>query len=300
MKHIISFHEYCLEKGNGQLLSEWLTDKNGDLTPKTIPYGSNDKAWWRCSAGHEWQATVKSRAEGCLCPVCQNRRVVAGVNDFASKYPLLALEWHPIKNRPTLPQNVFAGSVKRYWWKCEKGHEWRAGIASRSNGEGCPYCAGKKVCFGFNDLQTLFPLIAEQWNSERNGRLTPVDVTAFSNKKVWWKCENGHEWQAIIASRTSNRCQCPYCTGKKVLKGYNDLETLNPRVASEWHPIRNGVLTPDMVSCGSHKKVWWKCCEGHEWCAVVYSRTGTRQTGCPECAGKKRQYETLNVYLAKN
>jgi hypothetical protein len=42
--------------------------------------------------------------------------------------------------------------------------------------------------------------------------LTPFDVVAGSNKKVWWQClENpGHEWQATVINRTKGR-GCPYC-----------------------------------------------------------------------------------------
>ena len=69
-------------------------------------------------------------------------------------------------------------------------------------------------------------------------------------------------------------------------------------LSEEWRPERNGNLKPEMVSCGSHKKVWWKCSEGHEWRAVVYSRAGTLETGCPVCAGVRKKNETLNVYLA--
>ena len=298
MSEGISFLEYCEANGKTELLSEWFAEKNEYLSPGSVLFGSHKKVWWKCAYGHEWQAGVKSRVEGCLCPVCQNRRIVPGINDFASKYPLLALQWHPSKNHPITPKDVFPGSIKCYWWKCEKGHEWKAGIASRTNGEGCPYCAGKKVCPGFNDLQTIFPNVASQWDADKNKPMTPRDVTAFSNKKVWWKCEKGHSWQAIIASRTSSSYQCPYCSGKKVLAGFNDLKTLNPTLSGEWHPTLNGNLKPDMVTCGSHKKVWWRCSEGHEWRAVVFSRAGTQHTGCPYCARVKKETETLNVYLA--
>lgn len=294
----ISFSEFCEANGKNELLSEWLTEKNGDLSAGSILSGSHKKVWWKCSFGHEWQAAIKARAAGCLCPVCQNRVVVSETNDFATEYPQLAHEWHPNKNLPVTPAEIFAGSVKRYWWKCEKGHEWKAGVASRVRGNGCPVCAGKTVEFGFNDLQTLFPNVASQWDTDKNKPITPRDVTAFCNRKVWWKCEKGHSWQAVIASRTANNTLCPYCSGKKVLAGFNDLKTLKPMLSEEWHPERNGNLKPEMVSCGSHKKVWWKCSEGHEWRAVVYSRAGTQEAGCPVCAGLRKKNETLNVYLA--
>ena len=45
-------------------------------------------------------------------------------------------------------------------------------------------------------------------------------------------------------------------------------------------------LTPEMVTPGSNKKVWWQCSMGHVWKSVIYPRTGAQQCGCPVCAGK--------------
>ena len=139
---------------------------------------------------------------------------------------------------------------------------------------------------GENDLATLFPDIAAQWDAERNGSLRPDNVTPYSNKKVWWRCALGHEWQAVIASRAVERSACPYCTGRRVLAGFNDLATLHPKIAAQWDSTLNSGLTPEMVTPGSHKRVWWKCAEGHVWKTAIYSRTGKQKCGCPVCAGK--------------
>ena len=130
-------------------------------------------------------------------------------------------------------------------------------------------------------------MLAAQWDTERNGTLTPQQVTLTSNRKVWWICEKGHSFQTVIASR-ANGTGCPYCTNRKVLAGFNDLATVEPKIASEWHPTLNGALTPEMVTVGSTKKVWWECPLGHVWKATIYSRTGAKKCGCPVCAGKTR------------
>ena len=62
---------------------------------------------------------------------------------------------------------------------------------------------------------------------------------------------------------------CPYCAGRKVLVGFNDLETLEPELAPQWHPSLNGTLTPRMVTTGSHQKVWWQCEKFRVWEATV-------------------------------
>ena len=106
-----------------------------------------------------------------------------------------------------------------------------------------------------------------------------------SNKSVWWRCIKGHEWKTSISQRV-NGTGCPYCANKKVLSGYNDLVTTNPKLAEEWCYGRNGDLTPQMVSAGSHKRVWWKCENGHVWQSLIYSRAVG--TGCPYCFSLKR------------
>lgn len=74
-----------------------------------------------------------------------------------------------------------------------------------------------KLVKGTNDLATVNPTLAEEWNYEKNGTLTPDQVTAGSEKKVWWKCEFGHEWEAIVLSRNRGN-GCPICAGRKIRK----------------------------------------------------------------------------------
>lgn len=116
--------------------------------------------------------------------------------------------------------------------------------------------------------------------------MTPDAVSPYSNRKVWWRCELGHEYRAAVSARTMGGTGCPYCTGKKVLAGFNDLTTLEPKIAAQWHPALNGALTPEMVTAGNTKSVWWQCPEGHVWRAIVYSRAGPAKCGCPVCAGR--------------
>lgn len=265
------------------LAAQWHPAKNRQ-TPEQVPVGSHYRAWWRCGKGHEWQAAVKSRVSGTGCPYCANRSVLTGENDLATTHPALAGEWAS-ENRLT-PEEVTAGTNKKVWWACEKGHQWQAAVSSRVRGAGCPVCAGKVVVAGENDLQSQYPAIAAQWHREKNGTLTPEACSPASNRRVWWRCDRGHDYQAAVGARTVNGSDCPYCAGRKVLPGFNDLETLEPVVAAQWHPALNGTLTPQDVTTGSRRKVWWECGQGHAWKAVVYSRTGAKKSGCPVCAGR--------------
>ena len=273
-----------------ELAAQWHPTRNGALTPEQVTAGSHKKVWWRCTAGHEWQAEIKSRASGTGCPYCTNRTLLQNKNDLATTHPILAAQWHTERNGDLTPADVIAGSKRRVWWQCEKGHIWRTPVALRTaRGTGCPVCAGKKVCPGENDLATVFPNLAAQWDLEMNGAITPADVTAYSNRRAWWRCDCGHSFAAGISSRTYKSSGCPYCRGKKPLAGFNDLATVEPDVAAQWHPTLNGTLTPEQVTVGSHKKVWWQCADGHVWKAVVFSRAGKSKCGCPVCAGKIKE-----------
>ena len=199
----------------------------------------------------------------------------------------LMKEWNYEKN--TIDVTIITvGSGKKVWWKCEKGHEWQANVNDRRRGNNCPYCSGKRPIVGYNDLETLYYEIAMEWNCEKNGDKRPNQYCAHSGKKVWWKCKNGHEWQATIDSRTRNGNGCPYCAGQRVIFGENDLVTKVPELAKQWNYEKNGDLQPEEICYSSGKKVWWKCEKGHEWRVSVNSRY-TQKTGCPLCS---REYKT--------
>ena len=196
---------------------------------------------------------------------------------------------------------MVAGNHRKVWWVCGKGHEWQAAVSSRAgSGAGCPVCAGKVVVPGENDLARLFPGLAAQWHPARNGQLTPENVAPYSNRKVWWRCPLGHDYAASVGARTVGGSGCPYCAGRKVLAGFNDLAAREPEVAAQWHPTLNGALTPEMVTAGSRRKVWGACPSGHIWKAAVYSRAGPQKCGCPVCAGKARpdRLERYGLLLA--
>lgn len=208
-------------------------------------------------------------------------------NSLGVKYPELAIQWHPTKNGTLSPESFSPGSHEKIWWACPIcGNEWEATIKDRVYGGRCPVCVGKKVNPGVNDIATTHPELVKEWHPTKNGTLTPSVVSRGKHTTVWWICEKGHDWEETVAARIRGR-GCPYCANKRVWKGFNDLATVNPRLAEDWHPTKNE-KKPDEVVYGSSKKAWWKCkvC-GHEWEAVIVSRN--KGIGCPECAKKKRK-----------
>lgn len=260
----------------------WNTEKNGQLTPEDFSAGSGKIIWWKCNkCGFEWRSSIANRVRSLGCPICSGQ-VVTYETSLACRFPEIASQWDYEKNDFD-PDEVFPSSEKKAWWKCDKGHEWKTTVSSRTHGNGCPYCGNKKVLSGFNDLKTANPPFLSQWSATKN-TITPDKVLSKSCKNVWWQCNESHEYEASPAARWSGR-GCPYCDGKKPVVGKNDLQSTHPEVALEWNYEKNGDLTPNMVKAGSNKKVWWKCSVcGKEWQAIIWSRC--RGRGCPYCAGK--------------
>ncbi len=268
------------------LAAQWHPTLNGDLTPDQVVAGTGKKLWWKCSNGpdHEWQASGDNRfRRKSGCPFCDGKQ--ASATNSLARFPELVAEWHPTRNGDLTPAQVASGTHKRFWWKCPKGpdHEWQAAPAHRSAGRSCPFCAGRRVSVT-NSVASV-PQLASEWHPTRNGTMRPEDVVAGTNKRFWWKCPKGpdHEWPATGNSRLALLPGgCPFCRGLSV-SVTNSLARF-PDLVAEWHPTRNGDLTPAQVVAGSHTKVWWQCPKEptHEWPAVVKSRVDGR--GCPACA----------------
>ena len=132
-----------------------------------------------------------------------------------------------------------------------------------------------------------YPQISEEWDYEKNDT-SPDKVSCGSNKRVWWKCHKcGYGWQATPNTRTSG-CGCPCCAGRVVVPGINDLASKKPELLKDWNYEKNTV-SPKEVTCGSNKKVWWKCHKcGYEWQTSLHNRTGNNRTGCPKCSRTHR------------
>lgn len=286
-----------------RVAAEWHPTKNARLTPADVRAHSGKIVWWRChgTPAHEWRARVSHRTrkvEPSGCPACSGR-VVTSLTSLAARFPAIANEWHPTKNRYLQPCEVTPRNDRKVWWQCprEPTHEWRAVVYSRTGPSklGCPLCANKRLS-ATNSLAARFPAVAAEWHPTKNGRLRPERVIAGASRHVWWQCRQNpaHVWRANLSLRTSMGTGCPVCANKIVTED-NCLTTKRPELAREWHPRKNGKLTATSVVPGSHKKVWWRCQlnPAHEWEAVVYSRSRSGGNGCPHCANEGRRRRSL-------
>ena len=322
-----------LQTVNPELAAQWHPTKNGNLRPEDMSFGSNKKVWWifpyddpETGMRHdfEWQASIQSRNHGSGCPYLSHQLIRKGFNDLQAVNPELAKQWHPTKNGNLKPTEVTANSNKKVWWllpyddpKTGKhfDFEWRASIHNRNFGSGCPCLNGQTICKGFNDLATINPELAAQWHPTKNGDLKPTDITSGSKKKVWWLFPYGDpktgkhfdfEWQASVNNRTKHNSCCPFLNGRAVWEGFNDLQTVNPKLAKQWHPTRNGSLKPTQVTEKSGIMVWWLFPYDapktgkhfdFEWKSKVVNRNAG--CGCPYLTTYKGE-EYIKQYLQKN
>ena len=273
---------------NNDLINQWDYDKNNALgfDPNILTCGSHKKVWWKCDLNHSYDMVIKSKYHGNLgCPYCSNHRLLKGYNDLATVYPNIASEWNYNKNNGLLPSDVLFGSAKKVWWTCSLGHEWEATIDNRIHNHGCPYCAGVRLLIGYNDLQTINPLLAQQWHPFKNRNLQPSNVTSKSDQKVWWLGECGHEWRGKISNR-ANGGGCPICANvlpKTQEKYIQEVAEINPDIEVIGQYINNN--TPILHRCKL---------DGAEFLAYPYNILNGQ--GCPVCK-ESRGEKYIRHYL---
>ena len=259
-KVLVGFNDFATQ--NPHLLGEvdgW--------DPATVTAGSGRKLKWRCALGHVFVAPPHQRTGGSGCPYCLSQKLLPGFNDLATKHPSVALMAHGWD-----PTTVFAKSDKKRMWKCAEDHSYSMAVKHMALGSGCPICLNDQIVPGINDLSTTHPKIAAQadgWD--------PTTVSYGTTRSFNWKCELGHVWPATVSSRTYKKSGCGVCANQLVLVGFNDLQTLNPVLASQAHEWDPQTLT---ISSGKRRK--WICEFGHVWSSSVAGRTSGR--GCPSCA----------------
>ncbi len=245
--------------------------------PTEFTSGSGAKKDWRCPNGHIFESSINQRTrkdKPSNCPFCTGAKVLAGFNDLATTHPALAQQadgWDAT--------SVSAGSRKRFPWLCPQGHHFETevrNVARSKSGNFCPVCNGMQVLVGFNDLATTDPEIAREavgWD--------PKTVTRGSNKKLAFRCPQGHVYSAIVASRAIAGHGCRVCKNQVCVSGFNDLATTHPELAKQadgWDPTS--------VVFGSTSRRNWKCNLGHTWSATVIGRT-QGEKDCPFCTGMK-------------
>lgn len=232
------------------------------LPDHITPSGQKQRMWYsKCECGNEcdvYATQLKKGKNSCGCVLDEERKNKA-------------IE----KNKKLLEKR------ENYKIQLEQRREEKKNIIKQERER------KKKEYLERNSLATKNPELLKEWDYSENTK-DPTKIKANSSEIVWWRCSLGHSYDMKIFLRTGKqKCGCPFCCipARRVLKGFNDLETKYPQLAKEWHPTKNGNIKPDSVLCGSSKKVWWlgKC--GHEYEQGIVNRVNGGN--CPFCSHQK-------------
>ena len=253
---------------NPELFSLWHPTKNAGLSLRHFSHGSEKIAWWKDAYGHEYKCAINRMTRGGEhCPYCSNRKLLKGFNDLQTRFPNIASEWDYERNESLKPSDVLYNKGK-YWFKCSTcGNIWRAYLANRTrvnNPTGCPSCGNRKMVDlkkKNNTLSKRYPTLAAEWNYEKNDNLKPSDVNTSSKTRVWWKCPEGHEWEASICHRTYRKSGCPVCQRIRNSKPVMNIDT------GEFYP--SGTVAAKEVGLSGPGGITM-CCRGKQETAGGY------------------------------
>lgn len=267
------------------LLKEWDWERNRSFDSSEIPATSDQRVWWRCRNDHNhvWQMAVGYRVTtGVGCPRCGNDAPA-----LSQVLPNLRQEWDYTRNSKSF-ESVHVNSSVKYWWICGRNltHSWQASPYQRVRSKkGCPLCERRSEQRELRSLEAKFPMIAREWHPSLNEERRAGDFSYGSSYSAWWQCRKHptHVWQQPITNRTQKNSRCPFCFGRKVSLE-KSLQALFPELASEWHATKNKSLTPQAVTPGSARRIWWTCKKNpdHHWEAQIKNRTLLNR-GCPRC-----------------
>ncbi|WP_242453294.1 zinc-ribbon domain-containing protein [Mycolicibacterium sp. P9-64] len=289
-----------------RLLKIFHPSKNGDLDLHLVNAGTTLQIWWLCpDCGHEW-CTKMARNSGCRpCGSKRRGKQIATPEpgkSLADLHPLIAGQWHPMKNGDLLPSQVREGAAKLVWWLCgDCGREWRRSPGARvASGAGCRRCSAGKVGAirkappEGQSLADTHPDLALEWIAERNAEISLTGVKANSLDRAWWRCSQcAHEWNARIDTRALRGHGCKKCAAAQLSitrrqpKPGRSLADVKPELLELWHPGRNEDVQPQDLTPSSHTRVWWRCPDcGHEWQATP-GRPGCRPCGMKRSGAKQ-------------
>jgi len=261
---MITINNFTLERPD--IKKQWDSEKNSHINPYVLSSYSRRNVYWKCEEGHSWKATVYQRVKkGEGCPECSHHPK-AHYSKLVTINPILEEQWNQEKNKNIdIEAQVIINTKKKIWWECGNGHQWKDKAINRTieKDSGCPVC---------QSLPVAKPEITKEWHTKKN-KVAPTQIQISSDRKVWWKCKEGHEWKERVNSRAKNSSStCPEC---------QSLSYTHPHLLEEWNYKKNH-LSPKELKASFKLKVEWKCKQGHEWTESISDRA-TKGSTCPTC-----------------
>lgn len=334
------------------ILQEWDYERNQGIDPDTFTAYTHTKIWWVCrrSNKHRWKASVRNRAVGNKtgCPFCTSQTSSPEIRLFVELKSLfpdaqLRSKVHGVEADILVPSiNLVIEYDGAYWHKNsilrdkkKNKHMMLYGyeiirvrcapllpigdndVVVRSddmekddvdsvvnsvrnlnivNSDICDryiekerfsadkvyrkYMSYLPSPFPDDSLQNKEPDISEEWNKSKNYPLLPINFTSQSHKKVWWRCEEDHEWEARIVDRVKGN-KCPFCQGKFVGKS-DSFPVKFPELFAEFIGLSNHQIDVYNLSPNSGRLADWQCSKCRKtWKESIVKRSHGSE--CPYC-----------------
>lgn len=240
-------------KNNSQIEEMWNKELNLE-TPDQIIATTFTKFQWYCKkCDHSW----KSSPRGVTCPVCTNRILKTGINDFVTKFPKLSKEWSKLNK--VAAKEYLPSTKDRVFWDCSQcGGGWNSILEQRTvKNVQCSYCSHQKLLSGYNDFWTKNPQLHSEWSALNT--IDPTKIFSNNQDKALWICSTcNRNWTTSIASRAKGS-GCIYCNGKVVIPGVNDLLTFKPELAAGLTKTSKNSQNPSKVFQHSTKIYDFTC-----------------------------------------
>ncbi len=271
---------------------EWYDKEKNPRPFKALSLYCNDLLWWKCPEhGHLFprRAYDIDRAGRMFCPYCENRILLTGFNDLATKRPDL-LKFYDYKKNELPPEEVLISSwTPDTWWHCDEGHSFQRPVTEMCKTTSCNICNRKVVVAGINDAQFTYPEIVDVWDYDKNDCL-PSEISDRSRDKYWFKCSEGHSYEAYLITMISNNFQCLVCNNILLVPGINTLIDTHPELCKEISP--NEERNPSTLAKTATYSMMWRC----EKCGGDYHYpVCDRELGDDDCPFCNNRYTKLGV-----
>ncbi|QQN86685.1 zinc-ribbon domain-containing protein [Bacillus toyonensis] len=297
----------CIAALYPQVAYEWDPIKNSRKTPLDVTRGNGGKAYFNCTNKHSTYPNIRTRTSGVSlgCTECSK--------EYRTSFIEQAVYFYVKKVFPDTKNKFMHSLLKEtnseidvFTPKINLGIEVDGHYYHKEDRRNKSDADKNKLLSKDKDLKFIrIKELPKKRDNQILGEITgnqnvffeESDVTSINRmiKEILdfikGECSiNKNELEIINKLNIDiNRDEIHICDLFIKLKKSNNLKTLRPEVAKQWHPTRNGNLKPEYFHPFSNHKVWWKCSKGHFWNSSI-----GRKANCVFCL-RQRAWRDNNL-----
>ena len=275
-----------------EIAAEYSTDNSTPVNEVSI-VSKDVSTFWTCPQGHKFTRSVAFHIESNgSCPVCTRSVLRVDQNNLATAYPQIARLWDPSMNLK-LPTETLDTTDEPISLIYDEGDTNNATVDQSLNSKcTCPTCTNRFIDPRNKSSAIRHPRFIRKWSAQND--YIPERAPKSRTKHDKWICLTcGGTFETSRRKQTLNDKPCPYCSGKRVLPGFNSLKDTHPELAAEWSDQND--CGPENVLKSSTKRVKWNChtCGGSFIASP--SERELNDNRCPYCKNKRplAGYNTL-------